>query len=105
MSKTISRFIMANCTTALVLIAFIGGAATPALADCKVEYQNHYLKKKGHKAMAVTGGRSPLATGISCGTAWNYPTMTGAINEALRQCRVSDRKFNDPGICQIVKVK
>lgn len=105
MLKTVSRFSVANCATFIVALTFIGGAATPAQADCKAEYYNHYLKKKVHKAMAVTGGRSPLASGISCGTAWNYPTKTGAINQALRQCRISDRKFHDPGVCQIVKAK
>jgi hypothetical protein len=105
MSMTLSRFMMTKCTTVLLASIFIGGAATLAQADCKAEYYNHYLKKPGHKAMAVTGGRSPLAKGISCGTAWDFPTIEKAINEALRQCRVSDRKYGDPGICQIVKVK
>jgi hypothetical protein len=108
MSNFLSRCVMINSAVAIVGASFMFGMPSLAQAkimDCAGEYKYHYLKNRGHKAMAVTGGKSPFAGGISCGTAWNYATVEEAINEALRQCRVSDRKFNDPGICQIVKVK
>ncbi len=108
MPKTFSGFLIANCAAMIVATGFVAGSASTAEAkikDCKDEYIQHYLRKPGHKAVAVTGGRSPYSSGISCGTAWSYGKIEQAINEALRQCRVSDRKFNDPGICQIYKAQ
>lgn len=108
MTKLFSRFLIANAAVLFVAAGFVGGTATTAEAkikDCKDEYIQHFVKKPGHKAIAVTGGRSPYSAGISCGTAWSYGTLEQAINEALSQCRVSDRKFHDPGICQIYKAR
>lgn len=108
MPKIFSRFLIANFAAMVVSTGFVVVSATTAEAkikDCKDEYIQHYLRKPGHKAVAVTGARSPYSAGISCGTAWSYGTIEQAINEALRQCRVSDRKFNDPGICQIFKAQ
>ncbi len=108
MKKLFSRFLIANGAALIVAAGLVAGTAAPAEAkikDCKDEYIQHYLRKPGHKAIAVTGGRSPYSAGISCGTAWSYGSIEQAINESLRQCRVSDRKFNDPGICQIYKAQ
>ena len=80
--------------------------AQAKLKTCASEYRKHYLKGPLHKAMATTGGRSPLGhSAMSCGTAWGYDTKKQAIREALRQCRVTDKKFKDPGDCQITEAK
>jgi hypothetical protein len=87
---------------ALVASFSFSSAASAKLKNCNAEYRIHYLKTGLHKAMATTGRRNPLGySAMSCGTAWNYPTKRQAMKEALRQCRVSDRKFHDKGVCQI----
>ena len=76
-----------------------------ANADCRSEYYGNFVHRPGHKAMAITGGRSPSALSISCGTSLNKRTVASAKLDALRQCRVSDRKYHDLGKCKIVYAK
>jgi hypothetical protein len=76
------------------------------LPTCSSDYKKHYLHGPSHKAIATTGGQSPLGTSrMSCGTAWGFDTKSQAIKAALRQCRATDKKFKDPGDCQIVEAK
>ncbi len=101
MSVIITRAI-ASC---VVLGAMALSNAVEA-KTCRSEYLKHYVHGPSHKAMATTGGRNPLGkSSMSCGTAWGYSTTQAAINEALRQCRVSDRKYKDKGICQITEAR
>ena len=109
MGKQIYQIIQAT-VLAVIFIIFTGlslsTVAEAKLKTCASEYKRHYLKGSLHKAMATTGGRSPLGrSAMSCGTAWGYDTKKQAIREALRQCRVTDRKFRDPGNCQITEAK
>jgi hypothetical protein len=84
----------------------VSTVAQAKIGSCASDYKKHYLKGPTHKAMAVTGGRSPLGrSAMSCGTAWGYATKKQAIREALRQCRATDRKYRDPGVCKIIGVK
>jgi hypothetical protein len=93
--------------SAVLAIFLLGLGATYANAlTCAQAYRNNYLKGGKHKAFAVTGGRNPLGnSSMSCGDAEGYGSTQQAINEALRQCRKSDRKYNDKGQCEIVEAK
>jgi hypothetical protein len=94
-----------NLKRAIFSAMFFLGAATLAHADCRQAYFGDFVHRKGHKAMATTGGRSYAANNISCGNAWDAPTVAAAKREALKACRVSDRKYHDKGVCTVILAK
>jgi hypothetical protein len=88
-----------------VFLMGLGSSYANALT-CAQAYKQNYLKGGKHKAFAVTGGRNPLGnSGMSCGDAESYGSTQQAVNEALRQCRKSDRVYHDKGDCEIVEAK
>lgn len=98
--------LITKATVGCVVFAAMAMANAAEAKTCRSEYLKHYVHGPSHKAMATTGGRNPLGkSSMSCGTAWGYGTTQEAINEALRQCRVSDRKYKDKGVCQITEAK
>ena len=77
------------------------------MAGCEHDYKIVYLKEAIHGAFATTSRRNPAIhnLGMSCGRANGYETKAEAKAEALRQCRISDRKYHDVGSCEIFSVK
>ena len=95
---------------AALLIALVFAPSAEAkhkMAGCERDYRLVYLPEAIHGAFATTSRRNPLTRnlGMSCGRANGYDTKAQAIHEALRQCRISDRKYHDVGECKIFAVK
>lgn len=109
MEKPNHRKIKTAVLSTVMLISasvFLSTVAEARLATCGSSYKKYYLKGPTHKAMVTTGGRSPFTrVATSCGVAWGYPTRKRAISEAIRQCRITDRKFRDPGVCQVFRAQ
>ena len=99
----VSKFRRAAITASLVLavIPIAGNVAYAKKGNCKSSYAS-YLQEAIHRAFATTARRNPRGSlAMSCGWSNGYDTRAQAIAEALRQCRVEDRKRRDFGACQI----
>ena len=86
---------------AFVICLLDVSTAFAKIDNCASAYKS-YRQEAIHRAFATTARRNPRSSlAMSCGWSNGYDTKALAIAEALRTCRIEDRKRRDFGSCQI----